>query len=98
MPVALLVIGAVFVIVAVNGHGREFFSLLKGDFTGPDNFLFWLVVLFMIGAIGYIDELEPLADGFFVIVILALLLARQKDGRGGFFGMLQSQVNESQTK
>lgn len=97
MPIAFIFIGSIFVVAAVQGNARELGSLLKDDFTGNNNFIFWLAAITMVGAIGYVDELEPLSDGFLVLIVLALLLSPKGRGGGGFFEQLQSQLAESKT-
>lgn len=90
MSLALLVIGIVFVVAAVRGQTEELFSLLRGDFTGSNNFLYWLLALGLVGAIGYIPKLKSFSTTFLVLVIVAILLSHK-----GFFADLQSAINSS---
>ena len=80
MPLFLIVIGLVFVIASVKGTHKEFFETVRSDFTGPGNFIYWGLSIWVIVAIGYIKALKPLSDTFLVLIVLMLLLANR-----GFF-------------
>ena len=97
MPLTFLIIGVVFVASAVNGTSAQLISLIKSDFTGQNNFIFWLVALIIIGAVGEIEELRPVSNAFLVLVILAIILANSPKGGVGVFTQLINQLNESQT-
>lgn len=93
MPFALLMIGVVLIISAINNTQSQLVVLLKNDFTGQANFIYWIAALLIIGAIGYVEKLKPVSDGFLVLVILVLLLSRgnpQFNSAGGFFKQLQA--------
>lgn len=92
MSLGLLVIGIVFVIAAVRDHSGELFSLLRKDFTGSNNFLYWLLAIGLVGAIGYIPKLKPLSTAFLVLIIVAILLSHK-----GFFADLQAAISSSST-
>jgi len=87
MAFALLIIGITLVVAAVRNTQGDLITLLIGDFTGPNNFIYWIVALLIIGAVGYVPKLKPVSDGFLVIVILALFLSkgRPDSKTGGFF-------------
>jgi len=80
MPIALVFIGVVILVVAIRGTEKEFFALLKSDFTGPGNFIYWVLAFYLIGAVGYFPPLRKLSNTFLVLVILALFLSNR-----GFF-------------
>lgn len=88
MPIALIVVGAIFVTVGLRGTHKELFCLLKADFTGQGNFLYWFAAVFIIGAIGYIEKLRPISDAFLLLMIVALLLAT----KGGLFTNIKSAI------
>jgi hypothetical protein len=90
------VAGSILLIAAVKNTQETLYYLLVGDFTGPNNFVYWLLAILIIGAIGYVPKLKPLSDGFLILVILVLFLSK-----GGFWakftqqiGVLQSARNE----
>jgi hypothetical protein len=87
MPFVLIIVGVVFLDAAVRNtvtttpSGSPGLStLLKGDFTGKDNFLYWMTAIFLIGAVGYIPKLETLSRAFMILILLVLFLSN-----GGFF-------------
>jgi hypothetical protein len=93
VPFVLIIIGVVFLDAAVrntvsdSSNGPGLATLLKGDFTGPDNFLYWLTAILIIGSIGYIDALKPISRMFMVLVVLVLFLSN-----GGFFTKAMSEL------
>lgn len=76
MPFALAIIGIVLLVAGVRNQQGNLFALVKGDFIGPNNFIFWMVSIFVIGALGYIPKLKPLSTGFLALVIVVLFLRR----------------------
>jgi len=46
MALAFIVIGIVFLAAAIRGTQADLFDVLKDDFTGPNNFLYWGLALF----------------------------------------------------
>lgn len=109
MPLAFLLIGVVFLVAAVRGDkcdGQQcsdmLFQTLKSDFTGPKNFVYWVIALWIIGAIGYYKPLRPLSNAFLGLVVIVLFLS---DGcpnhdlkcSGGFFEKFLEQIGSTQT-
>lgn len=92
MPFALVIIGLTLLISGVKNTQGDLFTLVKGDFTGPKNFIFWTVSILIIGAIGYIPKLKPVANSFLVLVIVVLFLSNK-----GFFANFNQQIGASQT-
>lgn len=98
MALVLLLVGIVFLTSSVLGTQAQLFTLLKGDFTGQDNFVEWGVAVVFIGAVGYIPGFKPLANSFFVLLVIALLIAnRNGTGGGGFFAQLQAAIKGTAT-
>lgn len=90
MPIALLFVGALFLIAAVRGEHQKLFGLLKDDFTGPNNFILWAVGIWAVGAIGYYKPLKPLSVAFMTLVIIVILLAQR-----GFFEKFMEQLGST---
>ena len=90
MPLALAFFGILFLTAGVRNTQGDLFSLLKGDFTGPRNFLYWIVALFFVGLIGYIPKLKPLSTAFIVLLLLVMFLAN-----GGFFEKFQEAIEHT---
>ena len=92
MPFALLIIGVFLIAAGARQKQGDLFSLLAGDFTGANNFLFWFVSILIIGGIGYIPKLKGLSTAFLVLVILVLFLTKGNPNGvgGGFFSQFTS--------
>ena len=81
MPFVFLIIGVLFLIVAVRGTQGDLYALLKSEFVGKDSFLVWGSSLLILGALGYVPVIQKPARAMALLVILVLIL---KD-KGGFF-------------
>jgi hypothetical protein len=100
MPFALLIIGAVLLISAVKGTQEDLFALVRGDFTGPQNFIYWMVAILLIGGLGYIPKIKPISVAFLSLVVLVLFLARGDPTKagGGFFEKFTAGIGSSTNK
>lgn len=93
MPFALLIVGLVLIVAGVrntvedNGTQKGLITLVKGDFTGNNNFTYWLVSILIVGSIGYISDLRKLSRAFLTLIIIGLLFSNK-----GFFTKFQQQV------
>lgn len=99
MPLFLVLLGVMFLTAAVRGNkcdGQQcsdlLFQTLKEDFTGPNNFIYWGIALFIIGAAGYYKPLKPLSNAFLVLVILVLFISNR-----GFFVKFMQQISATQS-
>jgi hypothetical protein len=91
MPYALLLAGALLVVAAVRNTQADLFALLKGDFTGPKNFVFWFSSIMAVGSLGYIPKLKPLSNALLVLVVVVLFLSNK-----GFFAQLEQQLKSTE--
>lgn len=86
MPFALVTIGIILFITAINNTWRGLGGQIYKDLFSEDGgFVYWAAGLVIVGLIGYIPTLKRPSDLFMVLVILAMLLQNK-----GFFGELQS--------
>jgi len=85
MPFALLIIGAIILIAAIRGQTGTLFSLIKSDFTGSGNYLYWIVAILAVGSVGYIKKLQPISDAFLALVLVVLFLSNK-----GFFSQFMT--------
>ena len=90
MPLLFLAIGSVFLIAGVRGTQSDLFTLLKGDFTGQNNFLFWIAAIAFIAAVGLIDDLRDLSNAFLVLLIVVIILSNK-----GFFSNLTAALKST---
>jgi hypothetical protein len=86
MAIAFILIGVILVIVAIRNSYAQLGQQLKQDFTGGDNFGYWIASLVIIGAVGYIPYLKTPSRMLLALVITVFLL---KNGTG-FFSQLNS--------
>jgi hypothetical protein len=93
MPFAFAIIGLVLLVSGVRGTPGDLVTLLKGDITGSNNFVYWILSIGIIGALGYVEDFRPLSRAFLVLVIVVLVLAQDKQGSGGgFFTRFQQSI------
>lgn len=93
MPFAFAIIGIVFVIAGARGTSSDLLTLVKADFTGPNNFVYWVISIGALGALGYVKDFQALSRAFLVLVLVVLILAEDKEsGAGGFFTKFQQAV------
>lgn len=85
MPFALVTIGILLFITAINNTWRQFGGQVYKDLFSTDGgFVYWAAGLVVVGLIGYIPSLKRPSDLFMVLIILGMLLENK-----GFFGQLQ---------
>ncbi len=85
MPFALITIGLVIFVTALNGTFRQFGSQVYKDlFTNSPPFILWAAALVVVGLIGYIPKVKKPADWFMVLIIIGIILSNK-----GFFAQLQ---------
>lgn len=92
MPFLFIVSGVVMIVSAVRGTQDDLVALLKADFTGKGNFIYWLISILLIGAIGYIPSLRPVSRAFLVLVVIVLFLKN-----GGVFTQFTNAIAQTQT-
>lgn len=91
MPLFLLIAGIILLTAAIRNKQDLLFATLKDDFTGPNNFLYWGLSIFVITFVGYYKPLKPLSNAFLVLVIIILFLSHR-----GFFESFMAQIRETQ--
>jgi hypothetical protein len=92
MPFALLIFGAVLLTAAVRNKQGDLFRLLKNDFTGPHNFVFWFASILAVGAIGYIPKFKPVSNAFLVLLVVVLFVSNR-----GFFTRFNEQIKSTES-
>lgn len=92
MPFVIIFIGLMLLVAAYNGNLGTLTGLIKGDIAGDGKragFIYWIVAVLVIGAVGYIKPLRPLSHALLVLVLLVLFLANR-----GFFAQFQSAIKQ----
>lgn len=88
MPILFFFVAILLIVSAINDKTEILSDLVVSDFKGSDKiapFQIWILALFLIGALGYVKQIKPLANAFLVLVILIMILSNK-----GFFGKLTS--------
>lgn len=100
MPFVLLIFGSVLLIAAVRNTQGDLFALIQSDFTGPNNFIYWLVAILVIGAVGYIPKLKPISVAFITLVVVMLVFSKGVATNlpgGGIFQQFTAGLASTQT-
>ena len=77
MPLGLIGLGILFVVIGCQDTYKEFFSQVGKDFTGSNSFLVWIGALGIIGAMGYVKDLEKFSRMFLVLIFVAMFFANK---------------------
>jgi hypothetical protein len=88
MPFVLIVVGVLILVSALHGTSGALFSTLKSDFTGSDNFLYWVIAILVVGSIGYVKKFQPLSAAFLTLLLIVLFIANK-----GFFAQFQQGIS-----
>lgn len=85
MPFALVTIGLILIVTGVKDTYKQLGAQIVTDFTGSGNFIYWVVSIFIIGALGYIPAFEKFSRWLLALVIVVLVLNNR-----GFFAQFTS--------
>lgn len=80
MPFALIFIGLVLVVTGARDTYKPMGAQLVTDFTGKNNFTYWLAAIGAVGAVGYYTPAKSFSHAFLLLILLAMVLAN-----GGVF-------------
>jgi hypothetical protein len=86
MPFAFALIGVMMLTAGVRGTSGDLVSLLGDDLRGDNSFIYWMLAIAALGALGYVDTFRPLSRGLLLLVLVVLVLKEGKQtGSGGLF-------------
>jgi hypothetical protein len=88
MSYALIIVGVMLLIASIRDMQGTLFTLLRDDFIGMHSYVFWLLSILGIGAVGYVPKMKGLSDGFLILVFLMLFISNK-----GFFNQFMSQIS-----
>lgn len=92
MPFALVLIGILLVVVGFQDTYKQLGTQVQKDFTGPGNFVYWIISIGVIGALGYVKELQTFSRITLGLIILVLFLSNK-----GFFNQFNSAIQSGST-
>lgn len=90
MPLFILLVGILLVFAGINDKIGELGRLVKEDFSpsdGTPGFPIWVLVIFVIGALGYVKELKPISNAFLLLVFVVLIISNR-----GFFAKFTAAI------
>lgn len=87
MPFIMITLGLLLIVTTFRGTVFDLGRLILGDFTGQPNFFYWIAALFVIGALGYVDELRGPSRMMLALVLIVLILSNK-----GFFAKFVEQL------
>lgn len=73
MPFVIIIVGAVLLIAAIQGTERDLGKLLYSD----AGFVWWVLAIVCVGAIGYIDRFKKFSDGLLALILISLVMREQ---------------------
>ena len=96
MPFVFVIIGIVMIAAGVRGQSGNLVTLLKGDLTGSNNFIYWIVSIGIIGALGYVQDLRAFSRALLALVIIVLVIRddKQQGTGGGLFVQFESAIKQ----
>jgi len=99
MPFALIIVGVFLLVASARNTQGDLFTLVKNDFIGPNNFVYWFVSILIIGSLGYIPKLRPLSNAFLLLVVIVLFLTKGNPNGigGGFFSQFTKAIKSTTT-
>lgn len=89
MPFALVFVGMILIITGFQNTYQEFGTQVQSDFSGPSSFLYWIIALGIVGAIGYIPAAQTPSRAFMVLIIIAMFVA----SKNGIFAQAESALS-----
>jgi hypothetical protein len=85
MPFALILIGLILIVSGARNTHAAMGAQITKDFTGPNNFITWVVAIGTIGAVGYVEKLRTFSHYFMALIIIGMVLSNK-----GFFTQFQA--------
>jgi len=98
MPVFFLVVGLLFLVAVIRGQDEtdKLLALIKGDFSGPNNFLMWIVSIAGIGLIGYWRQARQFSNVFLGLVFVVLIFTKKGPGGQDLISSFISQIKSTE--
>lgn len=84
MAYILSFIGVLLIVTGARDTWRQFGSTLYNDMIGSGGFIYWIVAIGIIGAIGYYHPLKTFSRAFIALIVIVFVLKN-----GGLFSQLQ---------
>jgi hypothetical protein len=89
MPFLFAIIGLLLIVVGFQNTYKQFGTLVAGDFTGTNNFIYWIISIILLGSIGYIKPLQTLSRALLVAILVGLIFRK---GNANIFNSVLGQI------
>jgi hypothetical protein len=92
MAFILILAGLVLFVTAYQGTTGQLGSMLVQDVFGTQGqggFIYWIVAIGIVGAVGYIKSLKGLSDAFIGLLLLVLFISNK-----GFFAKFNAALGQ----
>ncbi len=76
MPLILILFGIMFIDVGIRGKTTDFLKLIYKILAGTNNtpsYLKWALAIFIVGSLGYVEELRDVDIAFIILVFIVML-------------------------
>lgn len=90
MSIFLFVASILIMVAAYKGTQDQLFDVLKDDFTGKNNFVYWVIAVVLVVAVGNIKQIKRVSDAFLVLLVIVIVFAQYKGGTN----LLQSFIDQ----
>ena len=77
MPFALVTIGLILIVSGARDTYAALGKELIEDFTGEGNFLYWLLAIGALGALGAIPQFRTMSRAFMALIIISMVIANR---------------------
>lgn len=78
MPFVFGIFGVLLIVAGVRKTTAQLFTLIKSDFTGQPNYFEWMIAIFLVGAVGYVQDLQRISRMFMFLLVLGLLWQKRQ--------------------
>lgn len=98
MPIVFLIIGLLFLVASIRGKDEtdKLVALIRSDFTGPNNFMVWMIALGGLSAVGYYAPARKFSNMFLALVFIVLILTKRGTDGKDFLTSFISQIRSTE--
>jgi len=76
------------IVIGFQDTYKQAGTLIAGDLTGKNNFIYWIAAMGIVGGLGYIKGLENFSRALLALVLVVIFLSNK-----GFFAQLSSSLS-----
>jgi hypothetical protein len=91
MPFAFIIAGLLLLVSGARGKSQNLVTLIKNDFSGQNNYVYWMLSIFVLGGLGYIQDFRAISRSFLILVVVVLIINEDQNGNS-FFTQFQAAI------